>query len=625
MQLDPEVLRRAQAGEAAAQTPYLRRCAGPMRALVRRLGQRGEQDDQLQELLFTLLRALPRFSLEGPATLSTWTFAVAHRFLLAQRRKRRLELVPLDDATDVSDPALLELAAGEASISGAPIPPRSSVLIHEGQSISSGPDAALRIRDARGSVLLAQASARYAAAPSISLGSGMAVIEGARTLESRGVTFKIDGLAIVSAEPLDALEQATLATSITNEGEPMHAALNLWKRNHLSLAAGATVALWMAQGSAQAMVPGEPAIAVAAGGVWSNASRSAALVADARNPAAAARTSPAAATTASAERFDNLTRAEVISAIAHSGGLLGLCFRKGMSFGSEAVPGAPVANPPDWISFVLSLEVTTENGESIVENAVLSGISPAVELAVSDCLKSLIRTVRFPRPHPGARASVRIAMTLAPREDGNLDATLGEEEEPHIIDVHRAEEKLAARPVDQARMVRTLDESGDPTMGPAQAPITIIEFTDFQCSFCKKVNDTLLTLQKLYGDKVRFVFKQNPLPFHAQAALAAEAALAANAQGKFAPYRELLYYGGGESLTRPQLEAYAQQLGLDMERFRGDLDANRYAAQIAADQAQAKTLNAKGVPTFFINDQVIQGAQPVEKFVEVIDALLAAQ
>jgi RNA polymerase sigma-70 factor (ECF subfamily) len=105
MQIDPATLRRAQAGESAAQAQFLRQCLRPLRALVRRIGRRGDGEDQLQELLFTLVRALPRFSPDGPASLSTWIYAVAHRSILASRRKRRLELVPLESAEEVADAA----------------------------------------------------------------------------------------------------------------------------------------------------------------------------------------------------------------------------------------------------------------------------------------------------------------------------------------------------------------------------------------------------------------------------------------------------------------------------------------------------------------------------------------
>ena len=106
LELDRSILVRAQAGDAAAQAAFLRRYSGPMRALVRRMGARGEDEDELQELFVTLLRALPRFSPEGPAQLTTWVFAVGHRFLLARRRKARLQLVPLGASREA-----IELAA----------------------------------------------------------------------------------------------------------------------------------------------------------------------------------------------------------------------------------------------------------------------------------------------------------------------------------------------------------------------------------------------------------------------------------------------------------------------------------------------------------------------------------
>ena len=100
MELERSTLALAQAGDAAAQAAFLRRYAGPMRALVRKLGARGEGEDELQELFVALLRALPRFSPDGPAHLTTWVFAVGQRFLLARRRRGRLTLVPLDESKE---------------------------------------------------------------------------------------------------------------------------------------------------------------------------------------------------------------------------------------------------------------------------------------------------------------------------------------------------------------------------------------------------------------------------------------------------------------------------------------------------------------------------------------------
>jgi protein-disulfide isomerase len=179
---------------------------------------------------------------------------------------------------------------------------------------------------------------------------------------------------------------------------------------------------------------------------------------------------------------------------------------------------------------------------------------------------------------------------------------------------------------------RTIIEGSSPARGPAQAPVTIVEFTDYECPFCKKVNDTMLTLEKLYGNKLRFVFKQAPLPFHPHARLAAAAVLAANEQGKFWEYRTLLY--AGETVPdRQGLERYASQLGLDLPKFRAALDKEKFEPQIKNDFAEmtensTKDANGKpkyGTPLFFINGRPLVGAQPVENFVSLIDEELAAQ
>jgi protein-disulfide isomerase len=187
------------------------------------------------------------------------------------------------------------------------------------------------------------------------------------------------------------------------------------------------------------------------------------------------------------------------------------------------------------------------------------------------------------------------------------------------------------KPVD-----RTILDGASPTRGPAHAPVTIVEYTDYQCSFCRKVNDTMLEIERLYGERVRFVFKQAPLASHPSAHLAAEAVLAAAEQGHFWDYRGLLYYGSGELPDRQGLEAYASKLGLDLTRFRRALDSGKYTAQVDGDLAEAvrnttsvdadgKAKTALGTPLFYINGRALPGAQPLERFVKLIDEELAAQ
>ncbi|RMG11103.1 MAG: thioredoxin [Deltaproteobacteria bacterium] len=158
--------------------------------------------------------------------------------------------------------------------------------------------------------------------------------------------------------------------------------------------------------------------------------------------------------------------------------------------------------------------------------------------------------------------------------------------------------------------------------GPADAPVTIVEFSDFECPFCGRVEGTLKQIQDTYGDKVRIAFKHNPLPFHKHAYLAAQAAEAAGAQGKFWEYHDKLFQNQ-KALERSDLERYAEELGLDMAKFKAALDQGTYKKKIDAHQQQARALGASGTPSFFINGRFVRGAQPFPKFKQVIDEELA--
>ena len=117
---------------------------------------------------------------------------------------------------------------------------------------------------------------------------------------------------------------------------------------------------------------------------------------------------------------------------------------------------------------------------------------------------------------------------------------------------------------------------------------------------------------------MKFVFKQNPLPMHDNAMIAAEAALAANAQGKFWQMHDKMF-ANARALTRPDLEGYAREIGLDVERFKRSLDSHEFQREIQADQAMAAQLGARGTPSFFINGRPLRGAQSFEGFKTVID------
>jgi protein-disulfide isomerase len=161
-----------------------------------------------------------------------------------------------------------------------------------------------------------------------------------------------------------------------------------------------------------------------------------------------------------------------------------------------------------------------------------------------------------------------------------------------------------------------------PVKGPAKAPVTIIEFSDFQCPFCSRVVPTLRQIEDEYKGKVRIAFKNQPLPFHNHAQLAAEAALAASEQGKFWEMHDKLF-ANQQKLDRPDLEQYAQDLGLNMSKFKAALDSGKFKDRIKQDSAEGTKLGAQGTPTLFVNGYKIVGAQPIDAFKKLIDQELA--
>ncbi|HEX8699977.1 MAG TPA: thioredoxin domain-containing protein [Myxococcaceae bacterium] len=175
----------------------------------------------------------------------------------------------------------------------------------------------------------------------------------------------------------------------------------------------------------------------------------------------------------------------------------------------------------------------------------------------------------------------------------------------------------------QAAAVRKVDApDNSPSFGPKNAKVTIVEWSDFECPFCGRVVPTLAQIKEKYGKDVRVVFRHQPLPFHPNAKPAAEAAMAANEQGKFWEFHDKLF-SNQKSLDRATFEKYAQELKLDMNKFKAALDSGKYRAQIDADSAAGSAVGANGTPTFFINGRQLVGAQPFEAFKQAIDEEIA--
>ncbi|MCI0573808.1 MAG: DsbA family protein [Myxococcaceae bacterium] len=167
-----------------------------------------------------------------------------------------------------------------------------------------------------------------------------------------------------------------------------------------------------------------------------------------------------------------------------------------------------------------------------------------------------------------------------------------------------------------------VDVGQAPLKGKKTAPITIVAYSDFQCPFCSRAVPTLKELETRYGDKVQIAFKHLPLGFHANAKPAAEASMAAHEQGKFWEYHDKLF-ANQRQLDRASLEKYAQELGLNMAKFKAALDSGKFASYVDTDAREANSVGATGTPTFVINGRMLVGAQPVDAFARVIDEELS--
>lgn len=170
-----------------------------------------------------------------------------------------------------------------------------------------------------------------------------------------------------------------------------------------------------------------------------------------------------------------------------------------------------------------------------------------------------------------------------------------------------------------------VEAEGFPTRGPEDAPVTIVEFSDFECPYCARVVPTLEQVLETYSDQVRLVFRQFPLNnIHPNAQKAAEASLCANEQGKFWELHDLMFKEQ-RSLELEQLKEKAARLELDVDAFNECLDSSRYAEAVMSDQEAGSRVGVSGTPALFINGRFLSGAQPFEQLSGVIDEELASR
>jgi len=186
-------------------------------------------------------------------------------------------------------------------------------------------------------------------------------------------------------------------------------------------------------------------------------------------------------------------------------------------------------------------------------------------------------------------------------------------------------EQAQKQPAEDTTIWKVPVEADDPVRGPADALVTIVEFSDFQCPFCKRVEGTLKQVESKYGKDVRLVWKDNPLPFHPRATPASELARTVYKMKGNQAFWEAhdALFESQPKLEDSDLQAIATKLGVPWSAVKSAIDSKRNQEKFDANVELASDLNARGTPHFFVNGYRIQGAQPFEKFQEVIDAQLA--
>lgn len=158
-------------------------------------------------------------------------------------------------------------------------------------------------------------------------------------------------------------------------------------------------------------------------------------------------------------------------------------------------------------------------------------------------------------------------------------------------------------------------------VGPADAPIEIIEFSDFQCPYCTMAAATVKEVREKYGDKVSVVYRHFPLPMHRQAGKAAEAAECAGDQGQFWAFHDMLF-ADQKGWSEADLTGYAKELGLKMKPFEECLSSGAKAEVVADDMSDGRAVGMSGTPGFYVNGMMLSGAQPLAAFEQLIDAEL---
>jgi len=262
--------------------------------------------------------------------------------------------------------------------------------------------------------------------------------------------------------------------------------------------------------------------------------------------------------------------------------------------------------------YLIELEAKTRgvSTDRLLEVEVSRRIRPVTSEEVATFYRSL-----------GDRAGGATLAQLTPAIRQHLEEQRPVQARQALVDDLRKASSSVRTMLDPPRLQVTTAAT-DPVLGPATAPVEIVEFSDFQCPFCRQVGPTLQKVRATFGDRIRLVFKDFPLSGHPDAFTAAEAAQCARDQGKFWDYHDVLF-ANQQALGREDLKRYAVRLHLDAARFNTCLDEDQFKYLVQSDMDESQRYGVSSTPTFFINGRLFSGAQPFAAFEQIIREELA--
>jgi protein-disulfide isomerase len=457
--------------------------------------------------------------------------------------------------------------------------PSSTQILATRTTGASGP---LILKTAQGNILLLSgARSQVDKAGALTLETGGLVVDGRAVVFANGLRFAIDGLAAVTTEPGDVFAHVMQRLQSMPEGKDIQMRLSRWSGPPPVIGA-ASVALLVASGTAQAQAPDGAPVHVKAGQSWFQAAREKTLVArqDATQSTSRGASDPSA---------EFVRKMNALSeALQPSVGALTRCYKEGLAQNPN-LEGSILAD--------LTLGIGPD-GKGQVTAATIAKDYTLASPFVASCVLQELSRASVPAP-AGATEVITVPIYFHRGESGG---------DPWV-EIPRTSSSAPTTSPPQA--AQTVEVGNAPSRGPSNASVTVVEFTDPECPYCGRAHESINALYKELGDRVRFVLKFSPMPFHRRAPGAAAAAFAAGEQGQFWEYVDALY-AHPDALDRAGLERMAAQLGLDRKEFTDALDSQRFASAIEADLAQAKSLGIKGVPTFYINGRPLVGARSID-------------